>query len=153
MTDEKSFQCPICATHQWSAETIGKPFFGRLDGLRPHQKTWHFLTAGVPISSKRPRNKTQATDSGTQDCVCRKASGQFDPPAQTTGQINGRISERSGGASLRRISQKAKAWLRNLIESFRCNISLTGPLRGSFLKSIVCWFRKEIPFIVRKKYV
>jgi len=151
MADEKSFQRPICTTHQRSTEAIGKTLFGRLDGLRPHQKAWHFLTAGVPISSKRPKNKTQATDSGTQEGVYREASDQSDSPAQTTSQINGRISERSGGASLRRISEKT--WLKNLIESFRCNISLTDPLRGSFLKSIVCWFRKEIPFIIRKKHV
>lgn len=153
MTDEKMFQRTIHPTNQWSAKTIGKTLFGRLDGLRPHQKAWHFLTAGVPISSKRPRNKTQATDSGTQDGIYREASDKSDAPSQTTGEINRRISEWSGGASLRRISQKAKAWLRNLIESFRCNISLTDRFSGSFLKSIVCWFHKEKNLITRKKHV
>lgn len=153
MTDEKIFQRTICPAYQWSAEAIVKAFLGFLNCLSAHQKTWYFLTASVPISSKRRRNQAAATDSGTEDCVYREASDKFDPPSQTMGEIKRRISEWSRGASLRRILEKAKAWLRNLNERFKCNIFLTDRFSGSFPKSIVCWFHKEIHFIVRKKYV
>lgn len=151
MTDEKIFQRTIRPTYQWSREAIVKTLFGCFDCFSTHQKVWHFLAAGVPISSKCPRNQAEVTDSGTQDCLYREASGQFDPPSQTTGEINGRVFKWSGGTSLRRISEKT--WLRNLIERFKSNIFLTDRLRGSFLKFIACLFRKEIHFIVRKKHV
>lgn len=153
MTDGKMYQRTIRPTHQWSTEAIVKTFFGSFDRLSAHQKVWHFLAAGVPISSKRRRNRAGAADSGTQDCVYCEASDKFDSPSQTTGQINGRIAEQRGDASLRKIPQRTREWLRNLIEEFRRNISLTGRLGGSFLKSIACWFPKEKNFITRKKHV
>ena len=151
MTDEKIFQRTIYPAYQWSPETIIKAFFCFLDCLNPHQKVRHFLAAGVPISSKCPRNQTKAADSGTKDGVYRETPNKFDPPSQATGQINRGIAEWSGDASLRGISQKT--WLRNLIESFRRNMSLTGCFNESFHKSIAYWCPKEKIFIMRKNYV
>jgi hypothetical protein len=153
MTDEKIFGCPIRPTHQWGTATIIKKIFRFLDGLRPHQKARHFLAASVPVFSICPRNQTNVADSGTKDRIYREASSKFESPSQTAGQINGRIPERSGDASLRRISQKAKAWLRNLIERFKGNISLTDRFSARFLRFIVCWFPKDSCMILGKKYV
>ena len=151
MTDGKIFRCPIRPTHQWGTAAIIKSIWCFIHYLKAYQKAWDFLTASVPISSMRPTDQAQATNSGTEDCLYRKASGQFASPSQATGQIKRRIFERNRDASLRRISQKA--WLRNVIERFRYNIFLTDHFSGSFLKFIVCWFRKESCWIVRKKHV
>jgi hypothetical protein len=151
MADEKIFWRPIRPTYQRNTEAFVKTPFGFLDCLNAHQTTRHFLAAGVPISSKRPRNQRGATDSGTKDCVYREASGQFDSPSQAMGPIERRIPEWSGHASLRGISQKT--WLKNLIEKFKCNIFLTDRFNESFHKSIVCWFPKEKIFVMRKNRV
>lgn len=153
MTDEKIFRRTIRPTHQWGIEASVKTLFCFLDCLNPYQKTRHLFPAGVPISSMRPRNQTSTADSGTEECVYCKASDRLDSASQTTSQINRRITERSGDASLRRISQKAKAWLRRLIERFKCNISLIDHFSARFLKFIVCWFPKDSWEILRKKYV
>jgi hypothetical protein len=151
MADEKIFQRTIYPAYQWSPETIVKALFCFLDCLNSHQKAPHFFAAGIPVSSKRPRNQRGTTDSGTEDCVYRETSVQFDSPSQATGPIERRITEWSGHASLRGISQKT--WLRNLIEEFKCNIFLTGRFNESFHKSIACWFPKEKIFIMRKNRV
>ncbi len=153
MTDEKILQCTICPAYQWGPEVIVKAFFRSLDYFHAHPKTWHFLAAGIPVSSKRRSKQAGVADSGTQDCVYSKASDQFAPPSQTTDEIDRRIPEWGGGASLRRISQKARPWLRNFLERFRRNIFLTDRFSGSFLKFIVCWFPKEKNFMTRKKHV
>ena len=74
MTDEKILQRTICPAHQWCPEAAAKTFFRSLDYFRAHQKTWHFLAAGVPISSKRRSEQAGVAGSGTQDCVYGKAS-------------------------------------------------------------------------------
>lgn len=150
MADEKIFRRPVCPTHQWSFEAVVKTLFGFLDGLNAHQKTRHLLAAGVPVSSKRPRSQTGIADSGTEDCFHREASNQFDSPSQATGPIERRIPEWSGHASVRGISEKA--WLRKLIERFKRTIFLIGHRDGSFLKSIACWFLKEVCCPTKKSH-
>lgn len=151
MTDEKIFRCPIGPPHQWGTAAIIKTIGRFINYLNAHQKAWHLLKASVPISSMRPTDQAQATDSGTEDCLYCEASGQFDSPSQATGQIKRRIFEQSRDASLRRISQKT--WLRNFIERFRYNIFLTDHFSVNFHKFIACWFLKDSWVILTEKYV
>ena len=74
MTDEKILQRTICPAYQWCPEVIVKAFFRSFNYFCDHQKTWHFLAAGVPISSKRRSEQAGVAGSGTQDCVYGKAS-------------------------------------------------------------------------------
>jgi hypothetical protein len=153
MTDEKIFRRTIRPTCQRGTEAFVKTLFGRFNGLSAHQKAWHLLKTSIPISSVCATDQTQAADSGTEECVYREASGQFDLSSEATSQIKRRISEQIGHASLRGIPQKAKTWLRNLSARFKCNISLTERFSGSFFKFIVCWFLKDSYMNLRRKYV